>query len=199
MIKKGIFTRKHSVDLLDGLDLDFLNVDSHTSTGLPTSFDGDFNFDHHFNDDIDMSLNLFGHDDGMGMMEHEHPDTLLTDRSFDRDWFMRRMSIGSLEGSRLRSGTTDWQMQAQGLLLNDTDRIAADILSSDWGAGPMGGMGGVVDMSAYEAVAANLQGNTLNSNDGDKPAQVLRLNKVNSAVCDTDRAVLILFILAAAG
>jgi hypothetical protein len=175
LIRQGMFTRKQSIDLLDGLDLDFLNVDSGTGGGL-SSYEGDFGFgESHYDDHMDMNLDLFRTDDA-GLLDHDHADGLLTDRSIDRDWFMRRMSIGS-EFGRGRSGTTDWQLAAQGISLSDTDRIAADMLNSDWGAGNMGSMNGVVDMSAYETVAANLQ-TAAETDKAASPPQVLRINKV---------------------
>ena len=173
MIRQGAFTRKHSIDLLDGLDLDFLNVEGSGGDGpgsMPM-FDGDFPFEHQFDDEADMGIDLFNtgapHD-----LSNADPSN---DKSFDRDWFMRRMSIGSdsmgKEGNRGRSNTTEWQMQAQGML--DSDRIGADIFSNtDWGDN----LHGEVDLSAYESHAALLQ-NSGGSNKGSQ--QMLRFNKVS--------------------
>ena len=128
--------------------------------------DGDFTFEHQFEDDGEMGVDLFNA--SVAPTEALLAGDSTHDKSFDRDWFMRRMSIGS-EGPRARSNTTEWQMQAQGI---DSVKIGADIFShGDWGDN----LHGEVDLSAYESHAAQLQ----NSAAGNKGSQqMLRFNKV---------------------
>jgi hypothetical protein len=89
-----MFNRKHSIDLLDGLDLDFMNVNDMEDDEL-FKLGGffperGFSFDH--------SLNPNGSENGenFDLLKME-PNALNESKGipFDREWFNRRMSIGS--------------------------------------------------------------------------------------------------------
>lgn len=148
LFQQGAF-RTQSIDILEGLDLDFLTVGN-----------DEFSFDQQFEESIVSSSGnaAQGAASGVeGVLENVKVEGEREGGTgvLNRDWFLRRLSIGN--DSSATFGGTSFRKDEVGA---DPLEWRHDIQQQQvWGMGDGKFVDGEVDLSAYRSLAATLQAN----------------------------------------
>ena len=139
LIRQGIFSRRHSVDLLDGLDLDFLAVDNHAMSEFGNFHDQPFSSNQTAND----------HSSLLPGLSEDMPSSHAADW-FDRQHVPRSSSVASVDFPLV-------SFRKNSLLSGDLKDWAAIDFSDGSATLQSPEIFDDVDLSMYEVVAANLQ------------------------------------------
>jgi hypothetical protein len=184
LIKRGMLARKQSLDLLDGLDMDFLTVGyDGTGKGAQGSFpyQDDFFLDHSFDDRSgSMGMGIMGQDSGSSC-----------DQEVDLDLFRHRRS-SSISNSLMGDGSFDlvggsffdglgsYILPPPSSSRKHSLSLPPALTAPRSGFAVGMGTGGEVDMSAYQSMAASLQAQSKAN------GQVLRREerRENNLLCD---------------
>ena len=157
-----------SIDLLDGLDLDFLNVGKAGAlNGFDEFFFGEEQFDDGSSSAVEagsqtkvrgLSATAIGPSSGGIGGGVFYPESALGthhpsfDKTFDKDWFFRRLSVGG-DGFQI----TARKDEAFGELYDDAVGRASNLHGSVEITDDFIVTGATVDLSAYQSLAAQLQ------------------------------------------